>query len=82
MSIEFDIIEAKTVGNNSVVFRLEDGTQVIVRVEIGRCGKRLDENGEAQYHFDFQNQVKIIPKDKKFRVNQVKNLKPKDDYSK
>jgi len=75
------MIEAKNVGTNTIVFMLEDGTKVLVKVEVGRCGKRLNEKGEAQYHLDFHNNVRFIPKNKKFKVQlPALNQKPKENY--
>ena len=39
--VEFKILEAKLVGSNTVVFRLEDGAMVKVKVDIGRAAVAL-----------------------------------------
>lgn len=66
--VEFNYLASKVVGNDCVVFRLEDGTQVIVRVDIMRAGFRINEKGVKDYNFEFQNSVKVVPADKTFRV--------------
>ncbi len=67
--VEFTYLSAKTVGNDSIVFRLEDGAQVIVKVDIVRAGFRINSaTGKRDYNFEFNNTVKIIPHDKKFKA--------------
>jgi hypothetical protein len=66
--VEYDYIDTKVVGNNSVVFKLEDGTQVVVTVDIARAGKRKKPDGTDDYHFEFRNNVKVKPANKKFKV--------------
>ena len=66
--VEFTYLSTKAVGNDTVVFRLEDGAQLTVRVDLARAGSRVNDRGEIEYHFEFGHQVKVIPKDKKFKV--------------
>ncbi len=66
--VEYDYLETKVLGNNNIVFKLEDGTQVIVTVDIARAGKRKKPDGTDDYHFEFRNNVKIKPASKKFKV--------------
>ncbi len=79
--VEYDYLDTKIVGNNSVVFKLEDGTQVIVKVDITRAGKRIKSDGNPDYHFEFANNVKIKPATKKFKVK-LRNPNPKKDSAK
>lgn len=68
--VEFNYLKAKIVGNDCVVFRLEDGAQVIVRVDITRAGSRVNEKtGQTDYNFEFHNQVKIVPAKRTFKVS-------------
>lgn len=80
--VEFKYLESKVVGNDCIVFRLEDGTQAVVRVDIMRAGNRINEKGEVDYHFEFNNSVKIIPADKKFKVLVAEQTKGDKSYVK
>lgn len=66
--VEFNYLSSKAVGNDCIVFRLEDGTQVIVRIDIMRAGFRVNDKGNKDYHFEFNNPVKVVPSDKKFKA--------------
>jgi hypothetical protein len=63
--VEFTYLSSKAVGNDTVVFRLEDGTQVLIRVDLMRAGFRVNpSNGQPEYHCEFNNTVKFVPCDK------------------
>ena len=80
--VEFKYLESKVVGNDCIVFRLEDGTQAVVRVDIMRAGSRMNEKGATEYHFEFNNAVKIIPADKKFKIDVPEQTKGDKSYVK
>jgi len=78
--VEFTYLAAKVVGNDTVVFRLEDGAQVIVRVDINRAGFRINPStGSRDYNFEFNNTVKVVPHDKKFKALVPEQPPPKKD---
>ena len=67
--VEFTYLSSKLAGSDTVVFRLEDGTEVLVRVDIMRAGFRINpSNGQRDYSFEFNNSVKVVPRDRKFRA--------------
>lgn len=72
--VEFEIIEAKPVGNTTVAFKLSDGTMIFVDVEITRAGKRIKENGEAEYNFGFGQRVRVKSTQKTFKVKRPKRF--------
>jgi hypothetical protein len=70
-SVEFKWLEAKPIGNQTVVFNLEDGTQVRIRVDINRAGVSINSvnpDGSPQYHFDIASNVQIVPAQRKFKL--------------
>jgi len=79
--VEFKWLDSKLVGNNSLIFRLEDGAEVIVKVEIMRAGVHMDEKGEPAYHLEFNNLCKVIPAKKTFKMKVVKGA-PKEGKEK
>lgn len=69
--IEFKILESKLVGNNTVVFRLEDGAMVKAKVEIERAAVATNyknPDGTPRYSINTGIRLTIIPKDKKFYI--------------
>ena len=70
-SVEFKWLEAKPIGNQTVVFNLEDGTQVRIKVDITRAGiaiNSVNPDGSPLYHFDIASGVQIVPAQRKFRL--------------
>jgi hypothetical protein len=72
--VEFRWLESKLVGNDSLVFTLEDGAKVIVKVEIMKAGVHTDDKGEPIYHFEFNNICKVIPAKKTFKIKMLKGI--------
>jgi len=73
--IEFKWLEAKLVGSDTVVFRLEDGAMVKVRVGIGRAGVATNfknPDGTPHYNVNADLRVQVIPKSKKFYIPKSK----------
>ena len=73
--IEFKILEAKLVGSNTVVFRLEDGATVKVKVDIERAAVAVNyknPDGTPRYNIGAGLKVAVIPKDKKFYIPKSK----------
>ena len=73
--VEFKILEAKLVGSNTVVFRLEDGAIIKVKVDIERAAVAIDfknPDGTPHYNIGTGLRLTIIPKDKKFYIAKSK----------
>jgi len=73
--VEFKWLDAKLVGSDTVVFRLEDGAMVKVRVDIGRAGVAINfknPDGTPHYNVSAGLRIQIIPKSKKFYVPKSK----------
>lgn len=69
--VEFKWLDAKLVGNDTVVFHLENGTTVKVRVSLDRAGIALNTknpDGSDLYNFNANLQMTIVPAEKKFSV--------------
>jgi hypothetical protein len=83
--VEFRWLEAKCVGGNVVIFRLEDGTQVKVTVDLDRAGVAINQlapDGNPMYNLNFSNKANIIPPTKKYTLPKsqlgVSTTPPKD----
>lgn len=81
--IEFKMLDHERVGDDTVRFKLEDGTIVKVKVDLDRAGIATNyKNADGTPHYAVNTSVKvfIIPNDKKFTMskNQVnaKETKP------
>ncbi len=69
--VEFKMLEAKPVGNDVVVFHLEDGTNIKVRVSLDRVGVALNfknPDGTPHYTTNFNLTVNILPAERKFSI--------------
>ncbi len=69
--VEFKMLEAKPVGNDVVVFHLEDGTNIKVRVSLDRVGVALNfknPDGTPHYSTNFNLAVNILPGERKFTI--------------
>lgn len=73
--VEFKILDAKLVGSNTVVFRLEDGAMIKVKVDIQRAAVAINfknPDGTPNYNIQTGLNLTIIPKDKKFYIPKSK----------
>ena len=73
--IEFKMLEAKTVGSNTVVFRLEDGAQVKIKVDIQRAGVAVNltnPDGTPHYNVGAGLRVQVIPPKKRYYIPRSK----------
>lgn len=80
--VEFKRLDWKTVGNDTVVFLLEDGTKIKAKLSINRVGvatKERNPDGSPRYHIDFGTHLTIIPKDKIFKLTPPIPAKKPDD---
>lgn len=70
-NIEFKWLDAKLVGSDTVVFRLEDGATVKIKVDIDRAGVATNftnPDGSAHYNINASLKVNVIPSSKKFSI--------------
>ena len=77
--VEFKWLNAKLVGNDTVVFRLEDGAMVKIKVDIGRAGVATNfknPDGTPHYNVGANLRVQVIPKSKKFYIPKSKLRAP------
>lgn len=69
--IEFKMLEAKTIGSNTVVFRLEDGAQVKIKVDIERAGVAVNftnPDGTPHYNVGAGLRIQVIPPKKRYYI--------------
>lgn len=69
--IEFKMLDHERVGNDTVTFKLEDGTIVKVKVDLDRAGIATNyKNPDGTSHYAVNTSVKVfvIPHDKKFTL--------------
>lgn len=69
--VEFKWLDAKCVGSDTVIFRLEDGATVKIRVDIGRAGVAVNytnPDGSPHYNINADLRVTVIPPDKRFSL--------------
>jgi len=62
--IEFKMLEAKLTGSDTVVFRLKDGAQVKIKVDIARAGvatNLTNPDGTPHYNVNATLRVQVIP---------------------
>ena len=70
-NVEFKRLEAELVGSNTVVFRLEDGAMVKIKVDIVRAGIATNfknPDGSAHYNINAGLNIIVIPNEKKFFI--------------
>jgi len=69
--IEFKMLDHERVGDDTVTFKLEDGTIVKVKVDLDRAGIATNyKNPDGTLHYAVNTSVKVfvIPYDKKFSL--------------
>ncbi|MBI3841638.1 MAG: hypothetical protein HY295_00580 [Thaumarchaeota archaeon] len=69
--IDFKLLDHERIGNESVSFKLEDGTIVKVKVDLDRVGIATNyRNPDGTPHYAINTSVKIsvIPSERKFSV--------------
>ena len=69
--VEFRWLDSKLVGSNTVVFRLEDGAMVKIKVDIRRAGVAINfknRDGTPHYAIDTNLGIEVVPKSKKFYI--------------
>jgi hypothetical protein len=69
--IEFELLESQPVGSDTVIFRLEDGAIVKIRVDIDRAGVAINyknPDGSPHYNIAVSNKITIIPPNRRYRL--------------
>jgi len=82
-NIEFKWLDAKLIGSDTVVFRLEDGAMVKIKVDIDRAGVALNlknPDGSPHYNINASLKVSVVPSGKKFSIpkSQLSRPPPKE----
>jgi len=80
--IEFKWLEAKCTGNDTVVFKLEDGATVKIKVDLDRVGVAIsftNPDGTPHYNIGASLKVNVIPAKKSYYMpkSQLKTAPPK-----
>ena len=73
--VEFKWLDSKLVGNNTVVFRLEDETVVKIKVDIRRAGVAINfknPDGTPHHAIETSLTIQVVPKSKKFFIPKSK----------
>ena len=77
--VEFKWLDTKVVGNDTVVFRLEDGAMVKIKVGVTRAGVATNfknPDGTPHYSVDANLGILVIPKSKRFYIPKSKLRTP------
>ena len=80
--IEFKWLEAKCTGTDTVVFKLEDGATVKIKVDLDRAGVATtftNPDGTPHYNIGASLKVNVIPKARSYYVprSQIRNIPTK-----
>lgn len=80
-NIEFKMLDYESIGDDTVCFKLEDGTLVKVKVSLERVGIATNyRNPDGTAHYAVNSAVKlyVIPADRRFTMpkGQVAGAKP------
>jgi hypothetical protein len=70
-NVEFKLLDYKCISNDTVVFELEDGTKVKIKVDIDKIGLATNfknPDGTPHYLVNPTIRVNVIPADKMFRI--------------
>jgi len=77
--VEFKWLDAKLVGSDTVVFRLEDGAMVKIKVDIDRAGIAINftnPDGSPHYNINASLKVNVVPSGKKFSIPKSQLARP------
>ena len=73
--VEFQLLEYECISEDTVVFKLEDGAKVKVKVDLDRVGVATNlknPDGTPRYFIKTSLKINIIPPDKKFVLSKNK----------
>jgi len=78
---EYNMLVSKAKGPEEVIFELEDGSIIKIRVNIDRAGVSTD--GSKHYNVQASMSVNVIPADRKYKLTKpgVKSDKSVSDKS-
>ena len=77
--IEFKLLDHKCVESDTVIFNLEDGAIVKVKVDLDRVGVATNfknPDGTPRYVVNASLKIKVIPANKKFSLPKSKLMTP------
>ena len=80
--IEFKMLESKISGSDLVVFQLEDGAQVKIRVNIERAGiatNYSNPDGSQHYNVQASMSVNVVSSDKKYKISKTRSSNNAND---
>ena len=83
--VDFKWLDAKPMGTDTVVFHLENGASVKIRVSLDRVGLALsmkNPDGSDIYNFNANMQMTIVPPEKKFSIPRSQLAAPTVQQSK
>ena len=81
--VEFKLLDHKCVGSDTVVFNLEDGANVKVKVDLDRVGVATNfknPDGTPRYVVNASLKIKVIPANKKFSLPKSKLRAPSKSH--
>ena len=70
--IEFEMLDYERLENETISFKLEDGTIIKIKVDLNRVGKAINftnPDGTPHYVIDTAFKTSIIPPNRRFFVN-------------
>jgi hypothetical protein len=85
--IEFKMLDSKLLGSDTVVFRLEDGAMVKIKVDIDRAGIAINfrnPDGSPHYNINAGLKINVTPAEKKYQIpkSQLPPSAPKESKMK
>lgn len=70
--VEFKILDYEVVGSDTVTFKLEDGTLVKIKIDIGRVGVAVNyKNPDGSTHYNINlkpPQIALVPPERKYFI--------------
>jgi hypothetical protein len=70
-NVEFKWLDAKLLGSDTVMFKLEDGATVKIKVDVDRAGVAVNftnPDGSPHYNINASLKVNVTPSSKKFSI--------------
>ena len=72
--IEFDLLDVKQIGLDTVTFKLEDGATINIRVNIERAGiatNYLNSDGSKHYNVQASMAITVISPERKYKISKT-----------
>ena len=69
--VEFRWLDSKPIGSDTVVFRLEDGATVKIKVDVDKAGvavNYMNPDGSPHYHVNTSLKVTVIPPKRRYYI--------------